>query len=70
MNANAIALGVVDTLVMDACGPESKVATVKGLVRGMGRPEDIADAVVFLASDHSKYITGETLDVNGGILMD
>jgi 3-oxoacyl-[acyl-carrier protein] reductase len=33
-------------------------------------PEDIAEAVAFLASDRARYITGEILDVNGGLVMD
>jgi 3-oxoacyl-[acyl-carrier protein] reductase len=35
-----------------------------------GRPQDVADAVAFLASEKSRYITGEILDVNGGLIMD
>ncbi len=35
----------------------------------MGEPEDIANAVLFLASDLSTYITGQTLSVNGGMIM-
>ena len=35
-----------------------------------GAPEDVANAVVFLASSKSRYITGEVLDVNGGLVMD
>jgi 3-oxoacyl-[acyl-carrier protein] reductase len=35
----------------------------------MGTPEDIANAVLFLSSDLSSYITGQTLSVNGGMLM-
>ena len=34
-----------------------------------GTPQDIADAVLFLASDQARYITGQTLHVNGGMLM-
>ena len=35
----------------------------------LGQPSDIAHAVAFLASDHASYITGETIHVNGGMLM-
>ncbi len=38
-------------------------------LRRMGEPEDIADAVVFLASDRARYITGQVLHVNGGLVM-
>lgn len=36
----------------------------------LGKPEDVAEAVLFLASDSARYITGEILDVNGGLVMD
>ena len=35
-----------------------------------GRPHDVAEAVLFLISDEARYITGEILDVNGGLTMD
>ena len=34
---------------------------------GLGRPDDVANAVLFLASDSARYLTGTTLDVNGGL---
>ena len=38
-------------------------------LRKLGQVEDVADAVLFLASDSAKYITGETIHVNGGMYM-
>ena len=36
----------------------------------MARPEEIADAVVYLCSERASYVTGEVMDVNGGLYMD
>ena len=38
-------------------------------LKDFGKPEDVADAVVFLASDKSRYITGQVLHVDGGMVM-
>jgi 3-oxoacyl-[acyl-carrier protein] reductase len=70
VNVNAVAPGLIDTLMLDVYGPAKKEASIKGVVRGAGRPVDVAEAVVFLASPRAQYITGEILDVNGGIFMD
>ncbi len=70
VNVNAVAPGVIDTPLQDVYGIEKKDATYKSVVRGPGKPEDVAAAVVFLASKGARYITGEILDVNGGVLMD
>ena len=47
---------------------ENKVATVTGAAGGIGKPEHIAVAVAFLASDDAKFLTGTTLAVDGGRL--
>jgi NAD(P)-dependent dehydrogenase (short-subunit alcohol dehydrogenase family) len=47
---------------------QGKTALVTGTSRGIGR-FDIADAVAFLASDDGRWITGQTLEVNGGLFL-
>jgi NAD(P)-dependent dehydrogenase (short-subunit alcohol dehydrogenase family) len=49
-----------------------QIAVITGAARGIGRriADDIASAAKFLVSDEAKHITGHTLDVNGGLLMD
>jgi NAD(P)-dependent dehydrogenase (short-subunit alcohol dehydrogenase family) len=69
VRVNAVAPGPVDTeLLTRFTGTADKKA---GLVAGVpfkraGKPEEIADAIVFLASDKASYITGQIIDVNGG----
>ena len=70
IRVNAVAPGGIDTELLDVCGPRARGNLVKLTPLGLGRPEDIAEAVVFLVSDKARFITGEILDVNGGILMD
>lgn len=70
VNVNAVAPGLIDTPMLDVYGQEKKEASIKGVVRGAGRPEDVAEAILFLASPRSRYVTGEILDVNGGAFMD
>jgi 3-oxoacyl-[acyl-carrier protein] reductase len=67
---NAIAPGFIATEMTDAMTPEAKAA-LTGLIplERLGRTEDIASAVVFLASDHASYITGQVLVVDGGMVM-
>ena len=69
IRSNAIAPGFIETEMTDVLDPD----TVQGwrdaipLKRG-GKPEDVADACVFLASDMSSYVTGQVLQVDGGML--
>ncbi len=67
---NAIAPGFIETEMTAAMTPEARAA-LNGLIplERLGRPEDIAAAVVFLASDYASYITGQVLVVDGGMVM-
>jgi NAD(P)-dependent dehydrogenase (short-subunit alcohol dehydrogenase family) len=67
---NCIAPGPVLTELTKQVGPEVfKTWNVGRAVNKDGLPEDVAEAVMFLASDQSDWITGVTLDINGGILI-
>ncbi len=67
---NAIAPGFISTEMTDAMTPEAKSALI-GLIplERLGKTDDIASAVVFLASDHASYITGQVIVVDGGMVM-
>ncbi len=67
---NTVTPGFIATEMTDALGQEIKESfTSKIPMKRFGQAKEIADAVAFLLSDHSSYITGETLKVNGGLNM-
>lgn len=67
---NAIAPGFITTEMTDALPEELKEAMLKQIpLAKLGQPEDVAKAVAFFASDNSKYITGQTLHIDGGMVM-
>ncbi|KXJ10430.1 estradiol 17-beta-dehydrogenase 8 [Exaiptasia diaphana] len=70
IRCNAVLPGFIDT-PMTKQVPEELMNQVVGMIplNRMGQPSEIADAVTFLASDLSSYITGISLDVNGGLAM-
>lgn len=70
ITVNAIAPGFITT-DMTAQIPEQHQKQLLELIplRSFGNPEDVADAVCFLASDAARYITGQTLHVDGGMVM-
>jgi NAD(P)-dependent dehydrogenase (short-subunit alcohol dehydrogenase family) len=70
IRCNAIAPGVIETPALRANVPSEQVAIYEGnhLTPRLGRPEDIAAAVVFLASDDAAFITGQVISVDGGLL--
>ncbi|HET7577814.1 MAG TPA: SDR family NAD(P)-dependent oxidoreductase, partial [Bacillales bacterium] len=67
---NAIAPGIIDTDMVEDWKKTKKwpVMSTANALRRIGRPEEIANAVLFLASDEASFITGETLVVDGGTL--
>ncbi|MBL8099822.1 MAG: 3-oxoacyl-[acyl-carrier-protein] reductase [Anaerolineales bacterium] len=70
ITVNAIAPGFVDTEILDAMTPEILEAALKLVPLGRkGKPEEIAAAAAFLASDEAAYITGQVLGVDGGMAM-
>jgi 3-oxoacyl-[acyl-carrier protein] reductase len=70
ITANCIAPGFIETPMTGALTEKQVQAIAAAIPSGvMGKPEDIAAAVVFLASQEARYITGETLHVNGGMAM-
>lgn len=70
ITANCVAPGFIATAMTDVLKDEQKQLLLKGIPAGrLGAADDIAAAVVYLASDESAYITGQTLHVNGGMAM-
>ncbi|RBC48527.1 3-oxoacyl-ACP reductase FabG, partial [Xanthomonas oryzae pv. oryzae] len=70
VTVNVVAPGFIDTDMTKALPDEAKTALLQQIALGhLGAPEDIAHAVAFLAGPTARYITGETLHVNGGMYM-
>jgi 3-oxoacyl-[acyl-carrier protein] reductase len=70
ITVNVVAPGFIQTDMTDALPEDAKQALMGQIALGrLGNPADIAEAVAFLASPAAAYITGETLNVNGGMYM-
>lgn len=68
ITVNAIAPGFVDTEMTEVLSEEIRENACKQIILGrFGKPEDIANTVVFLASDKADYITGQVISVDGGM---
>ncbi len=71
ITVNCIAPGFIDTDMTRALSEQQRQALIAQIPLGrLGRPEDVAAAVAFLASPGADYMTGCTLHVNGGMVMD
>jgi len=70
ITVNAVAPGFIETDMTTVITPEMKTEMLKSIPLGRtGRSEEIAACVAFLCADEASYVTGETLRVNGGMLM-
>ena len=70
IRVNAVAPGMIDTDMYRSIGPDRVKTQLENIRMGkLGTPEEVADAILFLASDLSRYITGEIVGVNGGAMV-
>jgi len=70
IRVNAVAPGAIDTSLIEGLSEEKRQETVSSIGMGrLGKPEDVAGLVVFLASDQSAYITGQVIGVDGGMVV-
>lgn len=70
ITVNAVAPGYIDTDMTHVLPEKTKEAILGSIpLKKMGKPEDVAEAVAFLASDCASYITGHILNVDGGMVM-
>ena len=71
INVNGVAPHAIETEMSAQWPPEKRAAIIEAIpLKRLGKPEDVAEAVLFLASAKADFITGEIIDVNGGFLMD
>ena len=70
ITVNCVAPGFIETAMTEVLPEEQRAALIQNIAMGrLGQAQEVADAVAFLASDKASYITGQTLHVNGGMLM-
>ncbi len=69
IRVNTVAPGLIDTEMVSSLKPEVVDTIIKSAsLRRIGRPEEVAEAVAFLSSERSSYITGQCLIIDGGIV--
>jgi len=70
IRVNAVAPGTIDTDIISSYTQEMREKRISEIpLRRLGKPEDVANVCLFLASDLSSYITGEVINVNGGLYI-
>ena len=71
ITTNCVCPGLINTEIWKSLPKEQADAVIDGIPMGRpGEPQEVADAIVFLASKEASYITGEEIDINGGSHMD
>ncbi len=69
IRVNVVAPGLIDTPLSDSTGEDPNDTTDFSIIKRIGKPEEIADAVCFLLSDKATYITGQIITVDGGFTL-
>lgn len=70
ITVNAVAPGFIETEMTDVLSEDVKAAIIKNIpLQTLGSTKDVANAVAFLVSDEARYITGQTISVDGGMYM-
>ena len=69
IRVNAIAPGLIDTPLTDSTGEDPSWTTDVSIIKRIGKPEEIADAIEFFLSDNASYITGQVLAGDGGFTL-
>lgn len=69
IRVNCVAPGLIDTPLTDSTGEDPSWTTDYSIIKRIGKPEEIADSIIFLLFDTASYITGQVLTVDGGFTL-
>ena len=69
IRVNCVAPGLIDTPLTDSTGEDTSWTTDYSIIKRIGKPEEIANSIIFLLSDKSSFTTGQVLTVDGGFTL-